>query len=173
MSRRRRPHEDLSYSHWHYEYLPWLYERVGHRLHAADRDFTEFCFACREPLAIYETVRDVGQDLRDKGTRVTTRLAQRADVEAYLVAWKTERPQEVQQRIDGLSAEVRDLERAYPIVSFRVRQLHPVRTDVQCLSPAEWARLVRDLHARHWELAHRQAPAFTVAGDLLGRVRLW
>ena len=69
--RLRRFGEDLTYSIWHMEQFPSAYERIQHRFVQADRDFTEFCHYCSDPLAIIETVRDIGQDLLDKSVTVT------------------------------------------------------------------------------------------------------
>ena len=94
MSQHRRYGEDYAYSEAHRKELPLLYSRIGHRLDLCDRDWTEFCHWCKEPLGIYELVRDVGQDLNDKATTVTRRLAKLATRPAFLAAWRVERPAE-------------------------------------------------------------------------------
>lgn len=185
MSRPRRfAHEDLSYSQWHRHALPELYGRRGHRFDVVDRDWSEFCHFCREPLALVETLRDIGQDIADKNVRQTVRWAELAGKEAYVAAFRVERPAEIQARIDQLEREVRRLEASYPIVGFRVQQLWPQRSTVIDLAPEEWAKVIRDIHLRHQVVACTQAPwphgldgvkpdeERTVSGDLHGIVRM-
>jgi hypothetical protein len=148
MSQRRRYIDDIAYSEAHRHALPELYERIGHRLDVADRDWTEFCHHCKEPLAVIETVRDVGQDIRDKATTVTRRLANRAQLRAWLVAWRVERPEAVQRRIDELGRELLALQAAHPIVSFKVRELCPPGKVIE-LSPREWWEHVLLVHRTH------------------------
>lgn len=151
MSRSRRYGEDLTYAEEHRRRLPELYGRIGHRLDMADRDWTEFCHHCKEPLAIVEEVRDMGQDLNDKATTVTRRLAARAALPAYLMAWRIERPANVQAEIDRLNDRIRELEAAYPIVGFRARQLFPRRTALIAYTPEKWFELVLIWHRSHHE----------------------
>src|SRR5215471_14217129 len=96
----RQHGDDYAYGEDHRLVLPKFYRRVGHRLDMADRDWTEFCYYCREPLEIYELVRDRGQNLRDKGVSVTTKLGRRSRLPAKLVAYQVDRPQDVEERID-------------------------------------------------------------------------
>ena len=152
MSRHRRnPGMDLTFSTAHRDELPEIYRRTGHRLDAADRDWTEFCHFCRDPLAIYEEFRDVGQDLMDKGVQVSKKLATEAGIEAFGVAWRIERPAEIQAEIDELNRRVRQLEALTPIVGLRVRRLTPVDSrEYVKVTPAEWWEQVRAMHGRHW-----------------------
>lgn len=179
MSRPRvHVHEDLSYSQWHRDYLPHLYVRRGHRFDVVDRDWSEFCHYCREPLALIETLRDVGQDITDKNTRQTVRWAEMAGKDAFIAAFQVPRPSEVQARIDALEREVRELENAYPITGFRTRQLYPrPASDVRQMTPVGWAKAIHDLHLRHYVVCPRR-PALSleevarVDGDHAGRMRL-
>lgn len=167
MSRRRYPGQDLTYSDDHRDALPFLYRRHGHRLDQADRDWTEFCHFCKEPLAIYEEVRDVGQDLMDKAVTVTRRLAVRAQLRAGVLAWRTDRPADVQHQIDELNREVRRLEALHPITGFRVRNLWPTKArSFIDLEPEEWWQWVLIIHRSH----HRFCPA---AQHPDNRVRLY
>lgn len=149
MARSRQYGEDLTYSEWHRHRLPALYERIGHRLDMADRDFTEFCSFCKEPLLICELVRDVGQDLRDKATTVTRRLAARSRCSAVLLGWRVERSPEIQAEIDELHRRIRVLEQQSPIVRFTVRGLWPQVTGLQPLTPDQWAQWVLLSHREH------------------------
>lgn len=151
MARRRRYGEDLTYAEWHRNRLAQLYKRIGHRLDMADRDWTEFCHHCKMPLAIIEEVVDRGQNLNEKSTRVTRNLAGMADIEAYLVAPRTERPRKVQDEIDRLHGLIRDLEAAHPIVEFHIKEIHPDHTDLRSLTPDEAAEFFLLLHRRHHE----------------------
>lgn len=150
MSRSELYHgRDLTYSGAHRSELPQLYQRVGHRADAADRDWTEFCHYCREPLAIYEEVRDRGQDIADKNTHTTRRLAELARLPASLVAWRSGRPREVQRELDALHRRAAELERAYPIEGITTRGLWPRLGEFEVIAPEEWWRRIARLHAEH------------------------
>jgi hypothetical protein len=140
---------DLTYGEEHRRALPELYGRIGHRLDMADRDWTEFCHYCKQPLAIMEEVQDRGQDLLDKGISVTRHLAMAARLPGFLFAWRTERPPEVQRQIDALNERLRSLEELYPIIGFRVRELLPPGQPILELTPAQWWEHVRIIHRRH------------------------
>lgn len=181
MARSRRFLDDVVYSEEHRHWLPELYVRIGHRIDVADRDWTEFCHHCKEPLAIIEQVRDVGQDITDKATTVTRKLAERADVPAFLMAWTVERPPEVQAEIDALAARVMALQTAYPIIRFRVLQIHPPgsRRQAQIVEPRDYWRHVLLLHRDHHRLCSRAAVngEIPVDGqrldDAKGKSRIW
>jgi hypothetical protein len=141
---------DETYGYWHREELPRLYRRAGHRLYAADRDWTEFCFYCKNALGLIEEVRFVGQDLLDKGVTVTRQMARSSGLPAWLLAWETNRPPDVQRMIDGLNRQVRELAEQYPITGFRVRILNPHESrHIERLSPAKWAETLLILHRAH------------------------
>lgn len=151
MSRRRFYGEDFAYPEAHRTELPLLYRRTGHRLDMCDRDFTEFCHWCKDPIGLFELVRNVGQDLNDKATTVTRRLASRAAIPAFLVAWRVDRPDETQARIDTLNRELIDLCTRHPIASFRARQLYPRRSAWIDFTPHEWWQEgVLILHRSHY-----------------------
>jgi len=150
MARHRKYGEDLTYSEEHRLALPELYGRIGHRLDMADRDLTEFCHFCKDPLLLVELVRDVGQDLRDKAVTVTRKLAQRAGLDAYLVAWKTERPPEVQREIDALNERIRELESLHPITEITVRHISPIASpQLLRMTPKEWWNWLLIVHRDH------------------------
>lgn len=150
MSRSERYNaRDLTYSAAHRLALPRLYGRIGHRADTCDRDWTEYCHYCKQTLGLNEEVRDRGQDLSDKGVTVTISLASRARVPAGLIAWRTDRPPEVQKRMDELHKELRALEAQYPITGFTVRGLWPERDRFEEITPGEHWRRVALLHAEH------------------------
>ena len=161
---------DQSYPNGHRTAIPEAYPRTGHRTHVADRDWTEFCCWCKWPLAIVEEVRDVGQDLKDKGTTVTERLAALAGLPAYLAAWKVDRPDEVQAEIDQLNQRIRELESGHPIVGFKVQDLAPSKGPLLQATPAEWWATVRAIHGTHWQVCAK-APASARPDGLPGVVR--
>lgn len=164
MARSRKYREDLTYSEWHRDRLRQLYERIGHRLDMADRDWTEFCHHCKIPFAIMEEVVDRGQNLNEKSTRVTRNLARMAGVEAYLIAPRTERPRDIQDEINRLQDLITELESKHPIVEFHVKELYPEHTSLRSLTPEQWAENVLLLHRRHHETCHeaRRAGEFPV-----------
>lgn len=179
MSRSRKYGEDLTYAEEHRVALPELYGRIGHRLDVLDRDWTEYCNHCKAPLALYEEVRDVGQDLRDKNTGRTRTLAARATLPAFLLPWRNERPRHVQIEVDRLNQRLRALEREYPIIGFTARPLHlgPGRRFVS-LTPEQWWEQVLLLHRKHHERcpraqrAIREGREFPVRGAAM-RITEW
>lgn len=165
MSRARRYREDLSYAEWHRLSFPEMYQRIQHRLVQADRDWTEFCHYCSQPLAIFEEVRDVGQDLLDKATTVTRKLAVEAGLPARLIAWRTERPAEAQSEIDELGRRISELERQWPIVGFKTRLIAPQQErKIDELHPEEWCHWIAILHREHHHVCKSpRASEFPVA----------
>lgn len=153
MSRRRKYGEDLTYGEEHRRELGHLYQRVGHRLDMADRDWTEFCHWCKQPLAIFEEIqhRPRGRDLYDKATTVTEKLADSAGIGAALFEWRTERPVDVQAQVDELNGQLRELERTWPIIGFRARLLCP-KGPVVALEPEQWWLWVLAIHRDHHRL---------------------
>lgn len=151
MARNRNYGEDLTFAEWHRKYLPEQYARIGHRLDLANRDWTEFCHHCKLPLAILEEVVDRGQNLNEKATTVTRNLAKMADVDAYLIAPRIDRPREVQNEIDQLNARIRELEAQNPIVEFHLKELYPQHSSLKSMTPTETAEFFLVLHRRHHE----------------------
>jgi len=121
----------------------------------ADRDFTEFCHFCKEPLLICELVRDVGQNLYDKATTVTRRLAARSGVHAYLLGYEVHRSWSIQREIDDLNQRVIELEQRTPPTAFRVRSLYPICGELRTVSPNEWAQWLLLSHRRHHATCRR------------------
>lgn len=174
MARRRKYGEDLTAAEWHRLKLPVLYERNGHRLDMADRDWTEFCHFCKEPLGLWEEVIDRGQDLSDKATTVTRRLAERANLPALIVAPRTNRPPDVQAQIDDLHAEIRRLEALHPIIRFTVKRLTPTPGEFLVFQPDEFAAEIYLLHRDHHQRcrrAQRSDPVYHVAAIKAARAK--
>lgn len=156
MAFRRKYGEDLTYAEEHRKRLPEFYGRIGHRIHMADRDWTEACCVCREPLMIIEEVRDRGQDLNDKGTTITRRLSERSEVPSILLAWAAERPENVDAEIEALWSRLMDLYSYYPITRFRVRKLYPDGSrEILEFTPEEWWREVLLWHRDHHDVCER------------------
>lgn len=149
MARSRKYGEDLTYGEWHRTALPEKYGRVGHRIDMADRDWTEYCHYCKMPLALIEEVRDRGQDLRDKGVSVTRNLAASANIQAYLMAWRNDRPAEVDREINVLHARIRELESQWPITQFTIRNLRQRQQRLRRITPDEWLETLLIIHREH------------------------
>lgn len=80
----------------------------------------------KEPLALIETARDVGQPFKS-GT-VLTRLAKRARVPAYVCMYR------LGDRKNPADPSWQD------VVAFRIRRVHPrPEATWRVLTPAEWA----------------------------------
>ena len=173
MSRSERYNaRDLTYSAAHRAALPALYGRIGHRADACDRDWTEYCHFCQVPLLIGEEVRDRGQNLADKSWRVTGRLAQMAGLPAWLIAWRTDRPPDVQAQMDRLAAQLRRLEAAWPITGFTDRVLCPRPGPFQDFTPRQHWRRIALLHASH-EAACPAVPTLERRRARAGLTRLY
>jgi len=114
---------DLTYSSWHRRVEP----ADRNTLTYIDLDAVEYCHRCREPLALLELARDVGQAF--KPTTVLRALAERAQVPAYLVFYKPD--------ADG------------NIIGFRMRQVYPRAGEWQTLSPGEYAAFLVRLRSLH------------------------
>jgi len=143
---------DPTYGLLHRHELPQLWRRRGHRFDMVDRDWTEYCHHCREPLALFEELRDNGYDLTDKATTVTERLASKSTpMQAVLFAWRVERPPEVQADIDRLSRQLLQLYKSAPgrLVSVRAQRLTPERGPIVSLEPNQWWEWVAATHADH------------------------
>lgn len=149
--RRRRHGHDYVYGIEHLEEFPEQYERIEHRFKLADTDWNEFCGYCHTPHTLIEMYRDTpqGQDLSDKGVTVTRRLAQGVNAHAYVMAYLTERPPEVQREIDQLNQRVLELTRQYPIKRFRAQLVTPHRSRVETYTPDEWWSLIVLRHSEH------------------------
>lgn len=140
---------DLAFSNWHRHHFEEHYERRWHVMCTADRDWTEYCYYCSEPVAILEEKLDFGQNLVDKDYGVTRRLAERSRLQAYMISPKIERPPHVQQEIDELQARVIELQTKYPIPYFSAMELWPHKTDLKRYTESEFALFIGSLHRHH------------------------
>lgn len=165
--RPRRFGEDYVYGLNHFERFPSQYKRIEHRFKMADRDWTEFCGYCHRSLMLVEMFRDrpgKGVDLSDKGVSVTRQLARGVGANAYVMAYLTERPKEVQSEIDTLNARILDLTRQWPITRFRAQLLEPYRGPaVTYDDPEDWWELVAFQHSDH----HRECAKALRSGERL------
>jgi hypothetical protein len=100
-----------------------------------DVDCLEYCRRCKTPLALMEWAMLVGGAGQYKNTSVVEGLAVRASVPAFLVLYKLS-PNDNPCTAQG----VKDVE------GFVVQKLYPLRGGREEKSPAEFARLIRDLH---------------------------
>ena len=106
--------------------------------------FVEYDDESREPLALIETARDVGQSR--KSGAVTKRLAQRAGIPAYVLLYQC-------------SQQTNPADRTHQDISgFRVKRLWPCPDrGWRALSPVEWA--VGLLRIRTWSARRLDAEA--------------
>lgn len=97
--------------------------------------YVEYDDGSREPLALVETARDVGQEY--KCAQVTTNLAKRAGVPCYVVLYR------LSDSRNPADEEWNDIE------SFRVMRLYPNPTKKWFpVSPAKWAEHLLELRKR-------------------------
>lgn len=116
--------------------------------------YVEFDGSTREPLALVETARDIGQTT--KVATVTARLAQRSGIPAYAVLYRVSNtPNPADQRWPD-------------IAGFRVRRVWPHPEPAwRELSPAEWARAllqIRDWSAQRLDSAAANDPRWSATG---------
>lgn len=149
MARKRSRGEDLAYAEWHRLRFPEQYRRLQHRFASADRDWTEFCHFCRQPLAIIEEMVLGPKDPADKCCTVTRKLAQMAGIRGYLLGISIPRPPQIIERIDELWSELLEIYRDYPPNGFIARELHPDPGPLRELTPEQWAEVIAILHRDH------------------------
>lgn len=186
MSRPRKFGHDYVYGLDHFERFPEQYRRLEHRFSMADIDWCEFCgyARCRKVVGLFEMFRDRpdGIDLSDKATTVIRHLARGVNAPAYVVAYLTERPADVQAEIDKLNARVLELTRRWPITRFRARLIEPRFGPAIAYTAEQWWELVAALHSEHHlecEMARRSRETLANPSWLLnaqsrhGRAGLW
>lgn len=132
---------DRSYSAWHRRLSTRRFIGIENAqlLAMIDLDaslYVEYDDGTKEPLALIETARDVGQE--HKTATVTLNLARRANLPCFVVLYT------LSDNPNPADREWKD------IGSFRVRRLHPPnkRWEWERLTPAEWAD--RLLKMRKW-----------------------
>lgn len=141
MRTEKYPSRDRSYGAWHRapSIARFLDASQAESLTMADVDsvlFTEYDQSGKLPLALIEVARDIGQD---KPAGVLRRLAQLADVPAYV----------------ALYTPASDANPTNPnlddIASFRVQRLWPApESGWRELTPWQWARAL--VRIRGWQL---------------------
>lgn len=136
---------DRSYSAWHRRRSTGRYVGIerAQTLAMIDLDaslYVEYDDKTKEPLALIETARDVGQVW--KPSIVTQRLAQRCvpTLPAFVVLYRKSNER------NPADAE------AFDIAGFRVRRIHPTEQKFWTeLTPAQWAEKLVTL--RDWSAA--------------------
>jgi len=120
---------DLTYSRWHRpkSISRFLDNQHAYNLDFIDLDAIEYCYFCKEPLALLELAKDVGQS--HKSTVVCCNLANRANLPAYLVFYTSENGD---------------------IAQFRVCQVAPAFEDYGILTPREYAGLLQGFREDHY-----------------------
>lgn len=132
---------DRSYSAWHRRQSTRRYIGIENAqlLAMIDLDaslYVEYDDGTKEPLALIETARDVGQ--QHKTATVTVKLAQRADLPCFVVLYT-------------VSDHMNPADDRWPdILSFRVKRLYPKpESQWRILTPQEWANTL--LVMRRWK----------------------
>lgn len=132
---------ERSYSAWHRRNSTRRYIGIENAqlLAMIDLDaslYVEYDDGDKEPLALIETARDVGQTF--KSAAVTLNLARRADLPCFVVLYT-------------LSDKRNPADNSwYDIAQFRVMRLHPKReTTWRILTPQQWADTL--LKMREWK----------------------
>ncbi len=129
--REQHGRRDLAYSAWHRRNSISLFMSIeeAERLHQIDLDcvvFVEWSVGTREPVALIEAARDVGQDR--KTSSYTARIGERAGVPVFTVLYT-------------LSEAPNPADPSQPdIESFRMRQVAPAPpTGWHEMTPHEYA----------------------------------
>ena len=155
MQEERYGTRDRTYSVWHRRFSTrrFIGIEAAQRLSMIDLDaalYVEYDDQSREPLALIETARDVGQAW--KSACVTKRLAQRAGVAAYVLLYRC-------------SAAPNPADTSCPDISqFRIKRLWPKPEHAwRNLSPNDWANAllrIREWAARHLDIEAANDPNY-------------
>ncbi len=127
---------DRSYSAWHRRMSTRRFVGIekAQTLAMIDLDaslYVEYDDRTKEPIALMETARDVGQS--NKPSTVTRNLARKAGLAACVVLYKT-------------SAEKNPADPRWPdIVSFRVKRIWPPGGNWRNITPRRWAEILVEL----------------------------
>lgn len=155
MQTERYGFRSAEYSSWHRtaSLRRFLGAELASSISVIDVDhaiWVEHADGSKEPLALIETARDVGQNW--KATSVIRHLAMRANLPAYCVLFT---PADVPNGGDGRSADIE---------SFRVRRVWPdPEKDWRTLTPQRWAETLLLIRARG--AARLDAETSATAGD--------
>ena len=106
-------------------YSEW-HRSIEKKIAYIDIDSCGICINCKAPLYLAETVFDKGQTW--KATTTTEALANLAGLPSFLVFYKVENQK---------------------IVSFRIKQLTPVKKEEAILLPSGWIGMLQLLQERH------------------------
>lgn len=117
----------LKYEEMDMTYMKWHHDKCGRHMSAVDIDSVEYCAICGELLALIEVALDIGQS--EKSTTITRKLARLANLPAYLVFYEKNSDND--------------------IVSFRLSQLCPERTEEKAMTPFEYQMFLCSLRYRH------------------------
>lgn len=138
MSRQEKyNHRDLTYSIWHRN-------RPEDWLTVIDADWVEYYNgSMKEPLAVIEEAKDVGQN---KSTIVTANLARRANLPAYRLLWTQGKSlgSIMCPKCDGTGRVT-----IYDIESFRARLMWPPGGSEKILTPEQWHDFLKKLRKKH------------------------
>ncbi len=115
------------------EYSQWHRQFKG--LGFVDIDHVEMCKGCQKPLALIETARDIGQDIRQKKAFVTHNLAMMAGLPAWKLLYKVE---------EGVVTQI-TYTCIYP------GQQWGFDYGVHVGSPEQWSEVLYQLHKDHEE----------------------
>jgi len=107
---------------WYSEWHRSLKQKIAY----IDIDSVGICINCKAPLYLAETVYDKGQTW--KATTTTEALANLAGLPSFLVFYKVENQK---------------------IVSFRVKQLTPIKKEESILLPSGWIGMLQLLQEKH------------------------
>ena len=132
---------DRTYSAWHRRLSTGRYIGIENAqlLAMIDLDasiYVEYDDGTKEPLALIETAKDIGQTF--KTATVTVKLAQRADLPCFVLLYTP-------------SGKCNPYDSQWPdIISFRAKRLHPkTENGWRCFTPKEWAENLIKL--RTWQ----------------------
>jgi len=107
---------------WYSEWHRSLKQKIAY----IDIDSVGICINCKAPLYLAETVYDKGQTW--KATTTTEALANLAGLPSFLVFYKVENKK---------------------IISFRIKQLTPIKKEESILLPSGWIGMLQLLQEKH------------------------
>lgn len=131
----------------------------------------EVCNFCREPIALFEEVLDLGQNLNEKNVRWTKKLATFAKIPAFLIAPRIKRSKEKWARIHALEKELLELYDEEDIEYFTAKSIFPDHDNrLIRYSQKDWAMFVASLHRMHHTECHHAQEAIKNGDELPVRI---
>jgi len=127
----------LDFSQWHRSKLPRFCACI-------DIDFHEYCDKCKQPLALIEVARNIGQP---KPTTITRNLARKAGIPAYLILYEigpSTKPPVVPRT--QVCWQCSFFPKGRELVSFKVRRIAPDYSELKDVTEEDLIHFFEKMH---------------------------